>query len=258
MLFSNLSISDISSKGNAGSKTKVICNNMASRDRDGGCIQHFAGCNNDQKSENGFRIFNPATRRNRFSKRQGRVSKISRVNKINQYGNDGADNSSNKFKISSPLNDSYQKSIYIAVLESYFGWRGIVSPVMMEYKGEKYDFDFYYPNKGKLVKVFRTLDSKEIDRYAPLSNYQNVLFILDARDLVLRCENYADNINNLSPGGLEAAIALKAAVFFDSRIWAPKDDPAPGDFWEEEIPIFWDRGYDAAMEDMNKVNDDEG
>lgn len=186
-----------------------------------------------------------------------RERNIIEMRNLEEYSDDGGWNSVSKFKINTPLNDSFEKSLYIAMLECYFELRGLMSPVTVEHEGEKYDFDFYQPGKKVLIKVFGALDENEVKRYAKLADENNVIYILDARDHVRRGQDGSMNINNLTREALIAARVLTPCIYLDNSIWVPNEDATDGDMWMQIIPPLWNNGFDAAMENMDE-EDDEG
>ena len=60
--------------------------------------------------------------------------------------------------IALPENDSYQQSLYIAVISKYLGFEGLHSPAI-DIKDEiHYVFDFYHPDSGQFFKILEGCD----------------------------------------------------------------------------------------------------
>src|SRR4051812_43732637 len=92
-----------------------------------------------------------------------------------------ANNSSNETQssISSPPNQSYRLSLYIAALDRFLGLRGLVWPVTDDVNGTTLTFDFYHPEDRSLVKIFQTLAPEEVARYKGYYQDHDVIFLFD-------------------------------------------------------------------------------
>ncbi|HEY3899600.1 MAG TPA: hypothetical protein VGM54_13350 [Chthoniobacter sp.] len=126
--------------------------------------------------------------------------------------------------LSSPANNSLQTSLYIALLDRYLGIRGLVSPVVDE--DAKLDYDFFHPKSGRVIKIFKSLQPEEIEKYA-ISGREENIFIVDAVALdSTTCEGCGEPQPDIDSEELiEAAVVLNAYLYFDDTL----------NRWDEEV-----------------------
>lgn len=79
--------------------------------------------------------------------------------------------------------DAVMNGRYGCILLKYFGIQDIDGPISMNWKGQRYSFDFRVPPSGRLIKIFTEVDRQSMMRYAKFSEKHDVLMIIDTARL---------------------------------------------------------------------------
>lgn len=164
--------------------------------------------------------------------------------------NDGSGGAKNPLKtqitgLSAGVDDIRRESIYIAMLDRYFGISGLVYPLVNEKNGQKYTFDFYQPASGALIKVFTSLEQQQIERYSEYAEScdLDLIFVVDTLTLGLANAKCGGCGGELPPNDkilLDAVEEAGAFLFHEGRLWEldPFDDMGSDHHvWAPVIPI---------------------
>lgn len=143
--------------------------------------------------------------------------------------------------LSSPANNSLQQSLYIAALDRHLGIRGLISPVTDE--DTDLDYDFFCPDTGTVIKIFKTIDQDIISRHEQ-GRREKTIFIVDAVALeTTECDECGDKHPNWESEVLHtAATILDAYLYLDDELFSFNPEECE---WEPVMPVERSRCLEA-------------
>ena len=128
--------------------------------------------------------------------------------------------------LSLPTNTSLKQSLYIAALDRFYGIRGLLSPASDTFDGVRYDFDFYHPSSGTLIKFFPKFDEDEFRKYSAYAEKHDLISIIDAENIDIEpCEECGHKCIDALPEELTVEAMLSdASLYFNDNMWELVDD----------------------------------
>lgn len=148
--------------------------------------------------------------------------------------------------LSSPANQSLMHSLYVAALDRHLGIRGLISPVTDNVSG--FEYDFFHPASGRLIKIFNSLDDHIIEKYCGAIPEPHPIFIVD-NDTILGDDKWNSAIDKFLG---DAVIRLHALQYLNDMLLEHFVDEDEEDDWEIITPIERARCIDA----INDLSDE--
>ena len=127
-----------------------------------------------------------------------------------------------------PTNDSYERSLYMAAIQSGVHSIGLVSPVVHRQQGKDYEFDFYQPESKKFFKIFKGFDPALYDHYIGHSGKRFLIYDSRYLDCRMDVSAYTGNLVLFVEGGITTHIHGDPTVLIyherELCIYKPQED----------------------------------
>ena len=143
--------------------------------------------------------------------------------------------------------DSYRDSLYIAALDRHLGMSGFISHVSDHGEGVDYSFDFYHPRTKRLVKIFRTIETAEINQYAAHPYKDRTVFVIDINNQKgPHIPRRRELLHSVPENVIDAASVVHAYIFCQGKLWSVFDEARR--VCRQLSPIEFEKGVTEGYE----------